>query len=180
MPRRPFAALRQRAGEEQRASFLELFFDLVFVFAVTQLSQYLLHHLTFGGAARTLFLLLVVWWAWIYTTWMVNWFDPASPGVLGVLASAMFASLLMAAALPEAFGAHGLLFAGSYVALQVGRNAAVVGLLPRGHPLRDVFARVTAWSVASGTLWLAGGALAGDRRLIVWVAALAVELTAPD
>jgi hypothetical protein len=65
--------MRQRAGEEQRATALELFFDLVFVFAVTQLSRYLLHHLTVQGAAQTLFLVLVAWWAWIYTTWMTNW-----------------------------------------------------------------------------------------------------------
>ena len=67
---------RQHSGEEQRATWLELFFDLVFVFAVTQLSHLLLRHLTLAGALQTLFLLLVVWWAWIYTTWMTSWFDP--------------------------------------------------------------------------------------------------------
>jgi len=91
----------------------------------------------------------------------------------------MFASLLMAAALPEAFGARGLLFAASYVALQVGRNAAVVRLLPREHPLRDVFERVTAWSVASGVLWLAGGFAEGDARVVLWVLALTVDYVAP-
>jgi low temperature requirement protein LtrA len=74
--------------------------------------------------ARAAFLLLIVWWAWIYTTWMANWFDPASSAVRAVLTAVMLASLLMAAALPEAFGARGLLFAASYVALQVGRNVA--------------------------------------------------------
>ena len=63
--------LRGRGGA-QRATFLELFFDLVFVFAVAQLSHGLLKDLTVAGAAKTLFLLLVVWWAWIYTTWMTN------------------------------------------------------------------------------------------------------------
>jgi low temperature requirement protein LtrA len=64
--------------------------------------------------ARAAFLLLVVWWAWIYTTWMANWFDPGSPAVRGVLTAVMLGSLLMAAALPEAFGERGLLFAASY------------------------------------------------------------------
>ena len=172
-------SLRARDGGAQAVTPAELFFDLVYVFAVTQLSGLIRHDLSARGVLHAAFLLLVVWWAWIYTTWMVNWFDPASPGVLAVLAAAMFASLLMAAALPQAFGARGLLFAASYVALQVGRNAAVIRLLPREHPLRDVFERVTAWSIASGALWLAGGALAGNQRLIVWVAALAVELVAP-
>src|SRR3954454_16522339 len=171
--------LRARDGGGQAVTPAELFFDLVYVFAVTQLSGLIRHDLSARGVLHAAFLLLVVWWAWIYTTWMVNWFDPASPGVLAVLAAAMFASLLMAAALPQAFGARGLLFAASYVALQVGRNAAVVRLLPGEHPLHDVFERVTAWSVASGALWLAGGALAHDQRVILWVAALAVELAAP-
>jgi low temperature requirement protein LtrA len=171
--------LRARGEGTQPVTTAELFFDLVYVFAVTQLSGLILHDLSVGGVVHATFLLLVVWWAWIYTTWMANWFDPASPGVLAVLAGAMFASLLMAAALPEAFGERGLLFAASYVALQVGRNAAAVLLLPREHPLRDVFKRLAAWSVASGVLWLAGGAVAGDQRLILWLAALAVELAAP-
>ena len=94
---------RQKTGEEQRATWLELFFDLVFVFAVTQLSHLLLHHLTLHGALQTLFLLLVVWWAWIYTTWMTNWFDPESVLVRLVLLVVMASSLLMAVAIPEAF-----------------------------------------------------------------------------
>jgi low temperature requirement protein LtrA len=171
--------LRARGVGAQPVTPAELFFDLVYVFAVTQLSGLILHDLSVEGVAHAGFLLLVVWWAWIYTTWMANWFDPESPAVLAVLAAAMFASLLMAAALPQAFGDSGLFFAASYVGLQVGRNAAAVRLLPHEHPLHDIFKRLTAWSVASGVLWLAGGALAGDERLILWLAALAFELAAP-
>jgi low temperature requirement protein LtrA len=129
--------------------------------------------------ASASFLLLVVWWAWIYTTWMVNWFDPASPAVRTVLTGAMLASLLMAAALPEAFDEHGLLFAASYVALQVGRNTAAASLLARDHRLRGVFERLVVWSALAGVLWLAGAALDGDKRLLLWIPALAVELAAP-
>ena len=68
--------LRARDGGEQRVTPLELFFDLVFVFAVTQLSHLLLEHLTLSGALETLLLLLAMWWAWIYTAWFTNWFDP--------------------------------------------------------------------------------------------------------
>jgi low temperature requirement protein LtrA len=172
--------LRPRApGVSQPTTTVELFFDLVYVFAVTQLSHVILDDPTVAGIARAAFLLVVVWWAWIYTTWMANWFDPGSPAVRGVLTAAMLASLLMAAALPSAFGENGLLFAGAYVALQVGRNVAVTRLLPRGQPLRDVFERLVAWSAASGVLWLAGAALPGDRRLLLWVPAALVELAAP-
>jgi low temperature requirement protein LtrA len=176
----PIRHLRSRGdGATQPTTTVELFFDLVYVFAVTQLSHQILDDLTVAGVARAAFLLLIVWWAWINTTWMANWFDPASPAVRGVLTAVMLGSLLMAAALPEAFGERGLLFAASYVALQVGRNAAAAWLLKRGHRLRDVFERLVVWSAASGVLWLAGAALESDQRLMLWIPALALELAAP-
>jgi low temperature requirement protein LtrA len=91
----------------------------------------------------------------------------------------MLASLVMAAALPEAFGNYGMLFAASYVALQVGRNAAAMTLLARDHRLRDVFERLLFWSLISGVLWLAGATLDGDQRLVLWIPALALDLVAP-
>ena len=176
----PVRHLRPRGGgAAQPTTSVELFFDLVYVFAVTQLSHQILGDLSVTGVARAAFLLLVVWWAWIYTTWMANWFDPASPAVRGVLTGVMLGSLLMAAALPEAFGARGLLFAASYVGLQVGRNAAAAWLLTRRHRLRDVFERLVVWSAASGVLWLAGATLESDQRLLLWIPALAIELAAP-
>jgi low temperature requirement protein LtrA len=176
----PVRHLRPRGdGLTQPTTTVELFFDLVYVFAVTQLSHQILGDLTVAGVARAAFLLLIVWWAWIYTTWMANWFDPTSPAVRAVLTGVMLGSLLMAAALPEAFGERALLFAASYVALQVGRNAAAAWLLHRRHRLRGVFERLVVWSAASGVLWLAGATLDSDQRLLLWIPALALELAAP-
>jgi low temperature requirement protein LtrA len=110
---------------------------------------------------------------------MANWFDPGSAPVRGVLAGVMLGSLLMAAALPEAFGERAWLFAASYAALQVGRNAAAAALLRRRHRLRGVFERLVVWSAASGVLWLAGATLDGDDRLLLWLPALALDLAAP-
>jgi low temperature requirement protein LtrA len=110
---------------------------------------------------------------------MTNWFDPTSSAVRRVLTAVMLGSLLMAAAIPEAFGDRALLFASSYVALQVGRNAAAARLLHRRHRLREVFERLVTWSAASGVLWLAGAALGPDQRLMLWIPALALELAAP-
>jgi low temperature requirement protein LtrA len=171
---------RQKTGEEQRATWLELFFDLVFVFAVTQLSHLLLHHLTLHGAVQTLFLLLVVWWAWIYTTWMTNWFDPESVLVRLVLLVVMASSLLMAVAIPEAFGRLATLFACSYVLLQVARNAFNVYATPRDNSFYIVFRRILAWSLVSGVLWLAGGFAPSGARTWLWIAALAVDYVAPS
>src|SRR4051812_5446442 len=117
--------LRPRdGGGPQPTTSVELFFDLVFVFSVTQLSHLIVDDLSQAAAGRAGFLLIVVWWAWVYTTWMVNWFDPTSAHVRGTLVSVMLASLLMSASLPTALTTHPYLFAGSYVALQIGRNCA--------------------------------------------------------
>ncbi len=76
-PSSPLRHLRTR-GEEatQRTTTVELVFDLVYVLAITRLAQLILDDLTVAGVALAVFLLAVVWWAWIYTTWMANWFDP--------------------------------------------------------------------------------------------------------
>lgn len=160
---------------------MELLFDLVYVIAVTQLSHLVIgHRVSLQSVAQAGFLLLVVWWAWIYTTWMVNWFDPASGAVRLVLVLAALGSLLMSAALPRAFGSDAPLFVGAYVALQIGRNLAGALLLNRSHGLRSTFERITAWSVLSGALWLAGGLLTGAHgRMAFWGPALAIDLLAP-
>src|SRR5687767_8482365 len=113
---------RPSGGDERHASTLELFYDLVFVFAITQVSHLLLAHLDWEGVGQSLLVLLVVWWAWNYTTWVTNELDLESIVVRLVLIAIMLASLLMAVAIPEAFGEHALLFVGSYVAIQVGRH----------------------------------------------------------
>src|ERR687893_1722113 len=142
--------LRTRDGGEQRATPLELFFDLVYVFAITQLSHLLLDHLTVEGALETLFLLLAVWGAWIYTTWVTNWFDPDRLPVRLMLVAVMLASLVMSVAIPDAFGERGLMFALAYVAIQVGRTAFVLIALGGTHQLSRNFQRVLSWYVASG------------------------------
>src|SRR3954449_1950684 len=146
---------RQQTGEEHKATWLELFLDLVFVFAVTQLSHLLLSHLTPHGAAQTLFLLLVVWWAWIYTAWMTNWFDPDAVPVRLILLAVMAASLLMAVAIPQAFGDHAMLFAAAYVFLQVSRNVFNVWATDAGTAFRRLFLLILVWSLASSVFWVA-------------------------
>jgi len=117
--------LRSR-NSHARVTFVELFFDLVFVFAVTQLSHMLAEHLTLAGALQTLFLLLSVWWVWMYTCWFTNWIDPDKPSVRILMFLLMLAGLLMSAAIPNAFGHEGLLFAIAYAFIQVVRSAFMV------------------------------------------------------
>ena len=151
----------------------------MFVFAVTQVSHVLLTDLTWSGAGQALMVLLVVWWAWTYTTWVTNELDTESTPVRLVLLAIMFASLLMAVAIPEAFGSRALLFAGAYVAIQVGRHtfltlvAADAGTIERRRA-----SRILVWFVVAGVFWIAGG-LAGQARPWLWMTALAIDYSAP-
>ena len=122
MPRLVRASFTRTAGVEQRTTTVELFYDLVFVFAVTQVSHLLLENLTWEGTGQAALVLLVVWWAWNYTAWVTNELDPDSIVVRLLLIALMLVSMLMAIAIPQAFGAKALLFAGSYVVIQVGRH----------------------------------------------------------
>jgi low temperature requirement protein LtrA len=180
MPTVERASLRRDAGGEQRATTLELFYDLVFVFAITQVSHLLLAHLTWAGAGQSALVLLVVWWSWNYTTWVTNELDPGSVVVRLLLIALMLASLLMAIAIPQAFGAKAVLFAASYVAIQVGRHAFLTFVAAdRGTIERQRAGRILSWFVAAGALWLAGALANGQARTALWIAALAVDYAAP-
>ena len=171
---------RSRDGERQRATSLELFYDLVFVFAITQVSHLLLGHLTWTGYGEASLVLLVVWWAWNYTTWVTNELDPDSTAVRLVLLGVMLASLLMAVAIPGAFGDRSLLFAGSYVALQVGRHLFLTFVVADAGTLeRERSGRILAWFLVAGVLWIAGGLAEGRTQALLWLAALAVDYLAP-
>jgi low temperature requirement protein LtrA len=125
------ATLRRGPEDPRRATFLDLFYDLAFVFALFQLSHGLLAHLRWSGAFQTAVLLLAVWLVWINTATIGDRYDPARPTIQLVTIGAMFGALVLAIAVPEAFGTRGLVFAGVYTALQVGRNLFLV-VITRG------------------------------------------------
>lgn len=171
---------RPQGEEEQRTTSLELFYDLVFVFAVTQISHHLLDHLTWEGVGQSALLLLVVWWSWNYTAWVTNELDPESPVVRLLMIALMLASLLMAVAIPHAFGDDALLFVCSYLAIQVGRHAFLVWAWPGGSVERERAARILAWFVLAGVFWLAGALVdGGAARTVLWLIALLVDYGAP-
>jgi low temperature requirement protein LtrA len=164
--------------EEKRVAPLELFYDLVFVFAITQVSHLLLNDLSWVGAIHALLALLIVWWAWDYTVWVTSEVDLEPTTVRLLVLAMMLASLAMAVAVPEAFGRYGLLFAGSYVAVKVGRLLFLRVAGAHGSatgPGRGT--RLLTWFIASGALWLAGGVTDGQGRIALWAAALAIDMT---
>ncbi|AKJ68120.1 membrane protein [Pandoraea thiooxydans] len=171
--------LRARDGHEAHVSFAELFFDLIYVFAVTQLSHRLLGNLTLLGALQTLVLWFAVWLGWQYTCWVTNWFDPETLPVRLLLFGVMLVGLFMAASIPGAFGARGLVFAGCYAAIQIGRTLAVVLHLGPRHALAPNFRRILGWTCIAGLFWIAGGLSSGSPRLLLWTVAVGGEYIAP-
>src|SRR6266508_2056856 len=168
------------AGQEQRATSHELFYDLVFVFAITQISHLLLDDLSWRGAGRAALVLIVVWWAWNYTTWVTNELDPDSIVVRLVLIGLMLAALVMSVAIPEAFGGRALLFAASYVTIQVGRHAFLTfAAAAPGTLERERSGRILTWLAVAGVLWLAGGVADDGARIALWLAALAIDYSGP-
>jgi low temperature requirement protein LtrA len=170
---------RARRDGATRVTNMELFFDLVYVFAVTQLTHLLLEHLNWHGAAQTALLLLAVWWAWVYTTWFTNWFDPDTRPVRLPLIVIMLFSLVMSATLPHAFGDRGLYVATAYTAMQVGRNVWIISVLGGDPPLRRNFQRILAWLGTGAVFWLAGGFAQDTTRELLWLAALTIEYASP-
>jgi low temperature requirement protein LtrA len=153
---------------------LELFFDLVYVFTVSQLAHHLLGHVDARGMAETLVLTLAVMYAWFMTVWTSNWLDADRQPVRLMLLCVMFASLVMSTSVGEAFGDRAWLFVVGYLAIQVGRTAfAVVAF--RGHRLHMHFVNALVWEIGTGLIWIAGLAADGDGQLAIWAAAVAIS-----
>ena len=169
---------RVRHGEHAgRVTTVELFFDLVYVFAVTQLSHLLLTHPSPVGALKAAVVLAMVWQVWVYTTWSLNYLDPARSSVRLMLLVVMAASLVLASQIPEAYAGHqALLLAGAYVAVQVGRALFEIWAL-RGDVLQMVFVRVLPWSAVTGAVVIVGACVPNTGvRAGLWAVAVAVDL----
>jgi low temperature requirement protein LtrA len=163
-----------------RVTYVELFFDLVFVFAVTQLSHTLVEHFDALTMLRTGILMVAVWWVWIDTSWATNWLDPDRPQVRAVLFGMMLAGLALSTSIPDAFGQRAPAFGVSYALMQIGRSAFVVAAIPGSETaLRMNFRRILAWHCAAGLLWIMGGFIDGNARLWVWGVATALQCVAP-
>jgi low temperature requirement protein LtrA len=162
--------------KHSRVTNAELFFDLVFVFAVTQLSHTLLNHFTALGAVQVTLLFLAVWWVWVYTTWVTNWLDPEQTPVRILLFLLMLGGLVLSTTIPTAFEGRGLWFAIAYVAMQVGRTLFWLLATPRHRTLvRHNAIRILVWLCVSGVFWILGGLAEGEKRLYFWILALAIE-----
>ena len=167
-------------NQPNRVTYAELFFDLVFVFAVTQISHTLLGRFTALGALETTLLLLSVWWAWVYTSWVTNWFNPELTPVRILLFLLMLGGLVLSTSIPKAFESRGLWFALAYAGMQLGRTLFWLLSTPRARILARMNAfRVLVWLSVSSIFWIAGGLAEGQQRLVLWTVALGIEYVSP-
>jgi low temperature requirement protein LtrA len=154
-----------------RATFLELFFDVVFVFALRALAQLLLNKLTWSGAYQTLVLLMAIIFVWATTARVTERLDPQRPAVQLLILATMVGALVGSAALPQAFGKTGLIFAVTYLAIQIGRNV-FLGFLLRGQEGLHVSQRSVFWYAATTVPWLIGAFASGTVRTALWTLAV--------
>ncbi len=165
------------SARADRVTYIELFFDLVFVFALTQLSTYLYDNQTPLGALEGIIMVCALWWAWVSTTWVTNWLDPVKLPVRGAVIALAFVALILSVSIAEAFGDRAWAFAIAYVVLQLGRTGFIVWATARhDRQVSRDFSLVLAWTVVASTLWIVGALLPLSWQLPLWTAALGVEL----
>jgi low temperature requirement protein LtrA len=165
-------AVSRQPGAERDVSPLELFFDLVYVFAIGQVSHHLVAHVDLRTGAETVILALAVFYAWYMAAWGANWLDPDPLPVRVALVGLMFASLLMAVGIDNAFDDRAWLFVTGYLLFQIGRCAFLIVAL-RGRPQGEHFVNNLVWELLSGVLWVAGAIADGEARLLLWGLAVA-------
>ena len=174
------ALLRDRDGKDSgKVGMVELFFDLVFVFAVTKLSHALAADLSVLNALQVATMVCAVWWVWVNTAWATNWLAPETGVVRAMLFALMLGGLVMSTAIPGAFGDRGMLFAGAYVAMEFGRTLFVLWAVRHDRPLFLNFVRILAWFAAAAPFWLLGAVAEGWGRFVLWVVAMAISYAAP-
>jgi low temperature requirement protein LtrA len=171
------AAVLRDPTSPQHVTFLELFFDLVFVFALDRVAQGLIDTLDWSDLLETMVLLPAVWWIWMMTVWMTDRLDPERTSTQLTVIGIMLGTLILASAVPNAFGSRGWFFAGMYVSVQLGRTLYLLAVLRR-HRLRRRTLRTLFWFVVSAVPWLLGAASSGPLRLALWALAITIDYVA--
>ncbi len=160
---------------EQRVTPLELFFDLVFVFALTQVTSLLSADPTWSGLLRGMLVLGALWWAWAAYAWLTNTLNPEEGAVRIAMFAAMGAMLIVGLAVPEAFDDHGVLFGVAYLVVRA-MHIALYALAAKGDPdLLGAVLRMVPSSTISAVLIITAGFLEGEARIALWAIALAID-----
>jgi low temperature requirement protein LtrA len=173
---RPVSRLTRPEQGEAKVSPLELFFDLVFVFALTQITAFLAASPTFPQLARGLVLLAIVWWAWSGYAWLTSTVDPELALPRLVMFAAMAAMFAVALATPDAFADDGLIWGLGYLAVRL-LHVSLFALAARGNrpTVRGVWALAISTVPGAGLIILASVAFEGATRDLLWLLAIALD-----
>jgi low temperature requirement protein LtrA len=170
--RRP---LTRSASTTRRVTLLELFFDLVYVVALALISRGLAEEINWHQAGQALILLAAVWWTWTITSLVTDLYDPERTEIKALVLAVMFGVLLMASAIPKAFGDRGLTFAGAYVAIHLGRGLFIIPAVRNDPQVQRRAARIFCWFALSAVPWIGGAFVSGDARMALWLLALGLD-----
>ena len=169
----------RQAEPEQRVTPLELFFDLVFVFAFTQVTTVLSDNPTWNGLGHALLILGVLWWAWASYAWLTNTVDPGLGAVSAAMLVAMAAMFVAALAVPDAFGSHGVLFGVAFLIVTV-MHLTLYALSARRDPDQlAAILRIAPSALVGAALLILAGFVDGGLKPVLWLAALALAYVVP-
>jgi low temperature requirement protein LtrA len=164
------------AEEEKRTGFLELFFDLVFVFAFTQVTTLLLEDTSAAGFGRAALLFALIWWAWSAYAWLTNAIDVENVGTRLFVFAAMLATFFMALAVPDAYADEGAWFVVAYFVVRVLQVALYLWGV-RDDPLQRVaVTKLAPWFLVAPVVALVGGLADDPVRTVLWTASLAIDV----
>jgi low temperature requirement protein LtrA len=161
----------------ERVSTLELFFDLVFVFTVTQLTAVLTHDVTWSALGQVMLMLGLIWWMYAGYAWLTNAVSTRGLARRGVLLGGMAGYLVLALSIPDAFGGSGLAFGLAY-ALVVVIHAALYMRLASDRSA-EAIRGIVPFNLVSAALVLVGGALGGTPQDVLWTIAVVLEWITP-
>ncbi len=167
-----------QAAEEKRVAPLELFFDLVFVFALTQVTALMSEDPSWGGLGRGMLVLSLLWWAWAAYAWLTNYVAAEEDRERLLMVAVMGAFLISALAVPEAFGDNALLFAVAYAVarwLHIFIFAEANDDVDAGEAIR----RLARTALPAPALLIVGALLEGDAQIVLWTVALAIDFAGP-
>jgi len=161
---------------EKRTGFIELFFDLVFVFAFTQVAALLVEDASAGGFGRAALVFALIWWAWSAYAWLTNAIDVENLGTRLFVFAAMLATFFMALAVPDAFTDEGAWFAVGYFVVRVLQIALYLWGVRNDPVQRLAVARLAPWFLVAPSVALAGGFVDDPARTTLWTASLAIDV----
>jgi low temperature requirement protein LtrA len=165
--------------EGERVTPLELFFDLVFVLAITQCTALMSHHPTWSGLAQGLLVLGMLWWAWTGYSWLTSVIDPEEGAVRLVIFGAIAALLLVSLCVPEAFGSLGLAFALIYGVVRSAQIALFMLASPDDDALRHSVLGLAASTAVAVLLLATASAFDGLAQGALWALALLLDMAGP-